>query len=759
MDWCPRLWPQEYLYYLTPLIYCLFPVLLLVSVLFAPPLTAQTLPVTGPVLPDTITRGPDGEVTVLAIRLDESLDVDGVLDEAIYERVRPATDFILVEPRPGALATDQTEVWVMFDDDNIYVAARAWDSDMDIVGTEMRRDNNSTWNGQDMIAFAFDTFLDRRNSVALIVNAIGGKQDGQVANESQYNGDWNPIWDPVVGRFDNGWTVEATIPFKSLRYGPGTQQTWGFNVLRPSRTINEISFLKETPAARGQQGLNMASTFATLVGLEVPQGSRNVELKPYLTSGATSDVPSGIDDLTADIGLDAKISLTEGLTADLTYNTDFAQVEADEAQVNLTRFSLFFPEKREFFLENAGTFSFGGAALRGGGTPILFYSRSIGLESGQSVPLRVGGRVTGRLGPFSLGLINIQADSIEETGMPSTNFSVIRLKRDILRRSAIGVLATGRSTDRHGDGPSYTYGLDGTFGFFESLTINTYWARTRTEGVSGDDMSYRAHLDYNADRYGLELEHLLVGEDFNPEMGFVRRDDMRRSFAEFRFSPRPAGIAAVRQFNWTGSINYIENGAGILETREQVGSFQTEFENGDTATLTYTGSYEFLPEFFRIAPGVVLPMGGYDFDDVQVSYNLAQQRPIRATLSASRGTFYSGHKTTVGASGGRVRVSNQFSLEPSYSINKVELAEGNFTTHLVNMRATYTMTPAMFVSTMVQYSSSGDTVSTNARLRWEYQPGSELFVVYNEQRDTLTRRLPDLVNRAFIVKVNRLFRF
>jgi hypothetical protein len=716
-----------------------------------------------PELPETITRGANGAVMVRAVRLDAPLDVDGALDEAIYTRVRPATDFILVEPRPGALATDQTEVWVMFDDANIYVAARLYDGDGNIVGTEMRRDNNNTWNGQDMVAFAFDTFFDRRNSVALIVNAIGGKQDGQVANESQYNGDWNPIWDPVVGRFDGGWTVEAAIPFKSLRYGPGTEQTWGFNVLRPSRTANEISFLKEMPAARGQQGLNMASTFATLVGLEAPPSSRMLEVKPYVTAGATTDVPSDTDDVTGDLGIDAKIGITEGLTADLTVNTDFAQVEADEAQVNLTRFSLFFPEKREFFLENAGTFSFGGVALNGGGanggTPVLFYSRSIGLEAGQAVPLRAGGRVTGRVGPFTLGVVNIQADEVDETGTPGTNFSVVRVKRGILRRSEVGVLATARSVDRHGGGASYTYGVDGTFGFSDTVAINTYWARTQNEGASGDDASYRAQFEYNADRYGLEVERLVVEEQFNPEMGFLRRGDMRRTFAEARFSPRPAGLASVRQFNWTASLNYIEDNAGVLETREQTGAFQTEFVNNDSLTVTYTGSYEFLPQPFRIATGVTLPVGGYDFDDVQVSWNMAQQRPVRATLSASRGTFYNGHKTTVGASGGRVRVSNQFSLEPSYSINQVALREGDFTTHLVNMRATYTMTPAMFVSTLVQYSSSSDTVSTNARLRWEYQPGSELFVVYNEQRDTLAERFPGLVNRALIVKVNRLFRF
>ena len=713
-------------------------------------------------LPETITRGPDGDVTVRAVRLDEPLALDGALDEAVYERVRPASGFIQIEPNPGAQARDQTEIWVMFDDENVYLAARAWDSDMEIVTTEMRRDN--LWNGNDIIGFAFDTFLDRRSALVFHANALGARHDGQSTNESQWNGDLNPIWEPATGLFHGGWTLEAVIPFKSLRYPPGTEQTWGLQVLRPSRSINEISFLTELPPARGQAAFQQISLGATLVGLEAPPSSRILELKPYLTSSATADMPSDTDDLNGDIGLDAKVGLTGGLTADLTWNTDFAQVEADEQQINLTRFSLFFPEKREFFLENAGTFSFGGVAVSGndaggGAAPILFYSRRIGLEDGREVPLQVGGRVTGRMGAFSVGVISLRADEVDETATPATTFSVFRLKRDILRRSEVGVLATARSVDSRGAGANYVYGLDGTFGFYDNLTINTYVARTRSEGLPDDDVSYRAQFDYNSDRYGVELEHLAVGGNFNPEVGFARRRDMRRSFAELRFSPRPAGIESIRQLNWTASLNYIENGSGVLETREQVGLFEAELTNDDSTSVTYTRSYEFLPVPFEIAPGVTLPVGGYGFDDVQVSYNMAQQRRVRANLSASHGTFYSGHKTTLGASGGAVRVSSQFSLQPSYSLNRVELAESGFTTHLLNTRVTYAMSSRSFVSALVQYNSRSNSVSTSARLRWEYQPGSELFVVYNEQRDTLTRRLPDLVNRAFIIKVNRLFRF
>ena len=325
----------------------------------------------GPVPGLTPTSSSAGDVTVRAVRLDGGLDLDGVLAEAIYTQVEPVSGFIQIEPEPGAPATDQTDVWVMFDDDNLYVSARCWDSDGNLVATEMRRDNVSLFQGNDIVAFTFDTFHDRRNSFAFIVNPIGGRMDGHQTNENQFNRDWNTIWDVALGRFDGGWTVEVVIPFKSLRYGPGTEQTWGFNVMRPSRTLNEVSFLTEMPPARGQLGIQMASLSATLVGIQAPPSSRLVEMKPYVISNATQDAPADTSALTGDVGLDAKVGLTDGFTADFTadftVNTDFAQVEADEQQVNLTRFSLSFPEKREFFLENAVTFAFGGVATNGRG--------------------------------------------------------------------------------------------------------------------------------------------------------------------------------------------------------------------------------------------------------------------------------------------------------------------------------------------------------------------------------------------------------
>ena len=741
----------------------------------APSLTLSLVPdaPSVPVAPATISRDAEGRATVRAVRVQQPLRIDGALDESHYREVPAMSGFIQIEPRPGDPATEDTDVWVSFDRDNVYVSARLWDSELDrLVATEMRRDSNVLFQGNDVISFVFDTFYDRRNAVLFTVNPIAGRSDSQVTNERQFSQDWNPVWEVKTGRFDRGWTMEAAVPFKSLRYRPGTAQVWGFNVMRTKRSKNEMSLLTKVPPSRGQAAMVQMSFAASLVGLEAPPPGRNIDLKPYATSSLTTNrnvTPQISNDPDADIGLDLKYAVTRGLSADVTINTDFAQVEADEQQINLTRFSLFFPEKREFFLENQGLFSFGGVQntaqvgfANDSVAPILFYSRRIGLNEGRSVPLWAGGRMTGRAGRYSIGVLNVQTGD-ESPELPSaaqaTNFSVVRLKRDVLRRSAIGLIATARSVTQVGDAQNYAYGVDGTFAFFENLAINTHWAQTKTTDLHGDDISYRAQLDYTGDRYGLQLEQLAVGDNFNPDVGFVRRDDMHRSFGLFRFSPRPKTMPSVRKFRYQGGVTYVTNTGGMLESRELEGEYAIEFQNQDQFIVGYSDFYEFLPEPFPIAPPVTIPVGGYDFASVRVGFNLGRQRRFSGNNLFEYGTFYNGHRTSMTVSQARVSITNALSMEPIYSWNKVDLVQGAFTTHLAGSRVTYTMTPLMFVSALIQYNSSTKSVSTNARLRWEYRPGSEFFVVYNDDRSTAAQGFPNLTSRALIVKVNRLFRY
>ncbi len=284
-------------------------------------------------------------------------------------------------------------------------------------------------------------------------------------------------------------------------------------------------------------------------------------------------------------------------------------------------------------------------------------------------------------------------------------------------------------------------------------------ARTRTDGLSGGTGSYRGQLDYAGDRYGVQVEHLAVGANFNPDIGFVRRADVRRSYAYARFSPRPKNARVVRKYSYVVSGDYITNGAGRVDAKDLDASVGIEFQKGDRMNLAYAGNYEFLPAPFRIAPTVVLPIGAYDYANGRASYTFGEQRRVSGTVSVEHGSFYSGTRTTYGVGGGRMEITRQFSVQPSVSVNRIALSQGNFTTTLVGSRVTYTMTPLMFVSALLQYNSGANSMATNVRMRWEYRPGSELFVVYNESRDTFAGGFPNLTNKVFIVKVNRLLRF
>ena len=736
-----------------------------------------------PVAPETIARDAAGRATVRAVRLTGAWRLDGALDEAMYEEVPSVTGFIQQLPNAGEAATEETEAWVFYDAQHVYVGARLWDSAPESrwVANEMQRDSVQLVQNE-YFSVVFDTFYDRRNGVAFMVSPIGGFIDYEITDEAPSNLDWNPIWDVQTGRFDGGWTVEMEIPFKSIRFRPGRSQVWGLQLARNIMWKNERVFLTPIPISGGP-GEFRVSAGGTLTGVEVPRGNRTFEIKPYAIGSLATDVnavPRISNEGDGDFGFDVKYGVTANLTTDFTYNTDFAQVEVDEQQVNLTRFSLFFPEKREFFLEGRGIFDFGlGARFGGGGggpgggtrrqamvgifgggdVPTIFFSRRIGLEEGQTVPILGGGRLTGKAGKFSIGALNIQTDNEPSVGALSSNFTVVRVKRDILRRSRIGGIFTGRSVSTVAPGSNEVYGLDAAFSFYDNVNFNGYYARTRTPGLEGDDASYQGVFTYNGDLYALQVDHLLVGDNFNPEVGFLRRDDFRRTFTTAQYSPRPRGIAAVRQFTFSGSLDYIETGAGQVETRIVQARFSTEFENSDQFGVDVQDNYELLVQPFAIASDVTIPGGAYAFQDVFASYSMGTQRRFSGTFSIQRGGFFSGNITAYGYRRGRIEITPQFSFEPSVSINRIDLPEGTFTATLVQSRATYTFTPRMFFGGLVQYNSAGNSLSTNLRLRWEYQPGSELFVVYNDQRDTSLRGTPFVENRAFVIKFTRLFRF
>ncbi len=718
-----------------------------------------------------VARSAPDNVTVRAVRLNAPLDIDGRLDESVYTAVPSISDFIQQEPQEGQPATEKTEAWILFDDDNIYISARMWDSHPEReIANELRRDNGNIL-GNENFTFVIDTFHDKRNGYMFQTNPLGALRDMTITDDQQ-NSAWNGIWYVKTDHFEQGWTMEVAIPFKSLRYRANGAQTWGINLRRLVKWKNEFSYLSLVPAALGTGGVSRMASAATVIGIETPAESKNLELKPYAVSSATTNRTGAqpFDNrLDANAGLDFKYGLTRSMILDATYRTDFAQVEEDLQQVNLTRFSLFFPEKRDFFIEGQGIFDFGGvqAGNSPGDVPILFFSRQIGLSSGQAVPVLGGARLTGRTGPYSVGLLNIQTDDDPAARAVSTNFTAMRFKRNLFRRSNVGVIATRRGPGvaaalAPGAGASYSLGLDATMLFYKSINLTGYYARTSTPnalGVTASGSSYRGRFDYTDDRYGAAAEHMLIDGDFTPEVGFVRRSDIRRTYGMLRFSPRPRRSRVVRKLTWQASLDYLSNAAATeVQAREANGLFRVDFQSSDQAALEYSREYELLPGRFVIAPGVVVPAGGYSSDTTRASYTLGQQRRVSGRISAATGSLYGGTRSDLTYSG-RWGVVPRFSIEPSLSFNWVDLPYGDFTARLVSSRFTVTPSARMLISSLIQFNPDGKTLTSSVRLRWEYTGGSELFVVYSDGRDTGNRGLPGLVNRTFAIKATRLFRF
>jgi hypothetical protein len=705
-------------------------------------------------------RAPAEEVR--AVRLTAPMRIDGRLDEEIYAAIPPIDGFVQQLPVEGVPATEDTDLWVFFDEDNLYVAARCHDSQADrITANELRRDNNGIWQYNDNFTVALDTFHDLRNGFFFQTNPIGGVRD-QAINDGANNVNWNTVWDVKTSRFDGGYTLEMIIPFKSLRYRSAGPQTWGINIRRIVRSKNEVSNLTRVPAQYSTNGVSQMAMAATLVGVETPAQSMNLEFKPYIASSLTTDRTARVpfsNEFGRDIGIDAKYGLTRGLTADLTVNTDFAQVEEDQQQINLTRFSLFFPEKRDFFLEGQGIFDFGGqSGQRAGSTPILFFSRRIGLSNGQAVPVIAGGRVTGKAGPFEVGALAITTDDKPSASAVATTFSTLRLRRNILRRSSVGMIATGRWPGVSGGGDNSAAGLDADLRFFDNIEANLYWARTSSPGLRGEDASYRGSFGYGGDRYGVSVDRVVVQQNFNPEVGFVRRTDFAMNTAGVRFSPR-VRRGPIRQLSWNANLEYITDAAGdVVEDRSQSARFGIEFNSSDEVSVSTERSYEQLPADFVISPGVVVPGAGYTTNTVSTSYTLAQQRKVSGTLSASRGSFYGGTRTSAGYSG-RLAVSANVGIEPNITLNWVKLPYGDFNARLFGVRLSVAPTARLGFSGLTQFNPTSHTLTSSARMRWEYIPGSELFVVYSDGRDTGARDFPLLQNRSIAVKATRLLRF
>jgi hypothetical protein len=720
-----------------------------------------------PLPPSVIARDANGQVTVRATRLDAPLILDGRLDEAVYASTPPFGDFIQQEPREGEAASDRTDVWVFFDDQHVYISARLWMSNPeDLLADEMRRDGEAIFSNNHNLGVVLDTFYDHRSGYFFNTNAVGGLRDAVLTDENRnVNEDYNLVWDVKSRRFDRGWVTEIAIPFKTLRYPAGAEQVWGFNLLRLDRHTNEFSYLSPIPRSYGGSGIWMLSAAGTMVGIEAPSGGGRFEVKPYALSSVVTDRqqdPPVSNDASAALGFDVKYKITNGLNADFTYNTDFAQVEVDTQQINLTRFSLFFPEKRDFFLETQSNFTFGPNSRPGGGAsvgavPILFFSRRIGLSGGDTVPIAAGGRLTGRLGHYTVGVLAIRTKDSPKASAPATNFSVVRVRRDFLSRSAVGMIAAVRSPSLPGAGSNRVFGVDTNLRLFRDVEATGYYALSQTPNLSGDATSYLGQFRYAGDRYGAEVVHLRVGKDFNPEVGFLPREDFRRNYASVRFSPRPARLRGVRRLSWEASLEDFASSEGVPQTRSAAGTFRINWDSGEQLVATYTQTDDRPQTAFEVAGAPIAP-GNYQFGNTVLRFALGSRRPLTGAVSVSRGSFYGGDRSQVSYAG-RVPVTSQFMVEPDVTLNWLSFPSGDFSAQLFGAKTSYAMSPRMVLAAFLQFNSTAHGLGTNVRFHWEYQPGSDFYAVYSDGRDTaLGRGFPTFLNRGLTIKFAHLLR-
>jgi Domain of unknown function (DUF5916) len=741
------------------------------AVLGAAQVVPAGVPLQGPPPPDppaVIAHDDEGRVTIRAVAIDEPLHIDGRLDEAIYRRVPAITEFVQIEPDAGQPVSEPTAVWVLFDREHLYISARCSDRHPDrIVANDMRRDgSNITQN--DNMSIVLDTFYDRRNGYEFLVTPVGGMMDNQITDERDVNRDWNTVWVARSRLDEHGWTFEAMFPFRSLRYRAPGPQVWGINIRRTIRWKNEYAYVSPVPRSEGARGILRFSMAATLVGHEIGGATLGLDVKPYAAAAARADRavdPTFATEIDGDAGFDVKYVLARSLTADLTYHTDFAQVEDDDQQVNLTRFSLLYPEKREFFLEGQGIFAFGGvessprrAATAPTNTPVLFFSRRIGIEGDRAVPIDVGGRLTGKAGPYSVGVLQIRTSESDVAGAPATDFSVARVKRDVLGRSYVGAIGTRRGPSQTGASHNLAFGVDTGLNFYKFLSIIGYYARTRTPGREGEDHSYRGRLAYDADLFGLTLEHLAVGRNFEPEIGFLRRRNFVESLAQLRVSQRPNRFPRIRKLSYHAGFDYVTDTDGRVENRQARAALQTDLQNSDSWLVEYLYDYDFVPEPFTVIGDISIPVGAYRFSTFTGRYTLGAQHRVAGDVTLVQGGFYGGTRTEAGYRG-RIEISPQLSIEPGITIYRLDLPQGRETAPLLSARGTFSVNPSLWVAALLQYNGTSNLATANIRLRWEYRPGSDLFLVYSDGRNTRMAGPDQLLSRGFTAKITRLLRF
>jgi len=691
-----------------------------------------------------------------ARRADRAPVIDGVLDDQVWRQAAVLDSFTQQEPSDGAPATERTEVRLLYDAAHLYIGVRATDSDpAGVIATEMRRDSPRLLE-EDNFQIILDTFRDSRSGYMFVTNPLGAKLEQQVFEEgggnlrgaaANINRDWNGVWDAAARRTSDGWTAEIVIPIVTIRSPTADEQTWGINFMRNIRRKNEQVYWAPVPKPYTLTRVSMAGTLSGMSG--VTRGL-DLRIKPFLVAGGRRDRSGSAVSASGlrDVGLDAKYGLSSQLTLDVTLNTDFAQAEVDEQQVNLTRFPLFFPEKRDFFLENSGQFTIGNQGNQR--IADLFFSRRIGLSaSGQPIPIVGGARMTGKIARHNLAVIELQTG--DGVGHVGENFLVARYSSDLGARSRVGALVVNK--EAMGDARfNRTFAADATIAPTQSISLHSFLARTSTPGIADNQQAFHGRALFQNSRWNTYGEFTDIEEHFNAEAGFVPRTGIRRSTLHIERNPRPGGIIRVMEpmFN----IDYITDQQNRLITRRLHHMVGTRFQNGAYLNVVLNRWLEVLDEPFAIQRDVTIPAGVYRFYDWNFTFNTNPARMFYQRFTYAPQTFFDGTRHDLDLTLG-VRATSRASAEFTLQRNDVALPWGAFVVNLGIARLDYTLSPRMTIRSLSQYNSSTRQVSTSIRYNFIYKPGSDLYVVYDGLDGNLPGR-PELRNQQLVVKMTYL---
>ena len=760
------------------------PTLLLVCLLVvgASPVLAQSQsrPVTPVTAVELVAQAAGKVVNAVSVEDPPTLDGD-VLGDPVWAAVEPVSGFRQSAPDEGQPATERTEVRIAFMDDTIYFGIVCYDRDPSgIIVSDSRRD--SSMNDADSFQMVLDTFSDQQNGFVFGTTPAGQEYDGQVTDEGGgrslfggggrggfsrgsgggFNLNWDGAWQVRTSTSDVGWSAEFAIPFRTIRYPAREEQSWGVNFQRNIRRRNETAFWAPLPR---QYNLYRVSMAGQLAGVTAPIGfAGNLQLTPYVVGEvATRDATPDRDPLAlGEVGVDLKYSVTSGLTLDATYNTDFAQVEVDNQQINLDRFNLFFPEKRPFFLENAGVFSVSNQGPASGmnlGQTELFFSRRIGIsDTGAQIPILGGARLSGKVSDgVTVGFLNMQTETVDGVGQ-ANNFTVARVRRDLPNRSSIGGLFINRlGTGSLAPANDYnrTYAVDGRWGIGQNGFVQGFVGRTQTPGRTGRDHALSLSTRYDSEAWRLISGYQENGEDFNPEVGFLRRTG---GFRKFDFgvnhTVRPEGFLKFQELTPHMSFTRFWNLAGVMESSFLHLHFEGEFEDSASAGVVFDVRSEAVFDEFTVS-GIPIPPGQYNFNEVQYSYNYDRSAPVSFGMRASVAGFFGGDIVTLRPSI-NARYGETFNLSLSYSRNDIDLPNGSVITNLTSVHAAYNFSPRMFVQTLLQHNDSADIWSVNLRVGWLQDANTGLFLVYNET-EGIGDVVPSFAGRSVIVKYSYLF--